>query len=155
MSDFNFENNAISLKTIKKKTEKIKKISLNDPILSNFILSVKELINSLQSNKCDWKANDNFLLMNVIQYGLVFTKKLKKMKSDNKKKLVLSLILNILDTEVKKNEELLELKEKIVEGIETVVEPAIELAMMTQNNEFKIPQNFMLNLLKICKKRQN
>ena len=53
---------------------------------------------------------------------------------------------------VKKNEELIELKEKIVEGIETVVEPAIELAMLTQNNEFKIPKNFMLNLLKICKK---
>ena len=155
MSDFNLDNNAISLKTISKKTEKIRKISLNDPQLSNFMTAVKELINSLQSNNCDWKANDNFLLMNVIQHGVVFTKKLKKMKSDKKKQLVLSLILNILDTEVKKNEDLLELKEKIVEGIETVVEPAIELAMMTQNNEFKIPKNFMLNLLKICKKGQN
>tara|TARA_B110000261_G_C12992795_1_gene320986 strand:+ start:525 stop:983 length:459 start_codon:yes stop_codon:yes gene_type:complete len=152
MSDFNLDNNEISLKTISNKSEKIIKISLNDTQLANFIKAVKELINSLQLNNCDWKANDNFLLMNVIQYGLVFTKKLKKMKTDKKKQLVLSLMLNILDTEVKKNEELIELKEKIVEGIETVVEPAIELAMLTQNNEFKIPKNFMLNLLKICKK---
>jgi hypothetical protein len=106
MSDFNLDNNNISLKTISKKIEKIRKISLDDPQLTNFMTAVKELINSLQLNNCDWKANDNFLLMNVIQHGLIFTKKLKKMKTDKKKQLILSLMINILDTEIKKNEDL-------------------------------------------------
>ena len=75
MSDFNLDNNNISLKTISKKIEKIRKISLDDPQLTNFMKAVKELINSVQLNNCDWKANDNFLLMNVIQHGLIFTKK--------------------------------------------------------------------------------
>ena len=44
----------------------------------------------------------------------------------------------------------MELKEKIVDGIETVVEPALELAMMTQNNEFKIPKKCIGNVLKLC-----
>jgi len=45
----------------------------------------------------------------------------------------------------------LQLKEKIIDGIEIVVEPALELAMMTQNNEFKIPRNFIMNIFKICR----
>ena len=47
--------------------------------------------------------------------------------------------------------ELKEIKEKIIDGIEIVVEPALELAMMTQNNEFKIPRNFIMNIFKICR----
>ena len=151
MSDFELNVLHLNLKSLKGKKEIIKKIALNEPKLNNFMTSVKELFNSLQDNNCDWKINDNFLLMNIIQHGLVFTKKLKKMNSEKKKKLILSLILNVLENECKKNEDLNELKEKIVEGIDTVVEPALELAMMTQNNEFKIPKNFVLNLLKVCK----
>ena len=155
MSDFELNVSHINLKSLKGRTEKIKQIALNDPKLNNFMTSVKNLFNSLRDNNCDWKVNDNFLLMNIIQYGLTFTKKLKKMNSDKKKKLILSLILNVLENECKKNEDLIDIKEKIVDGIETVVEPALELAMMTQNNEFKIPKNFVLNLLKVCKQGQN
>ena len=95
-----------------------------------------------------------FLKNKILCYS-VFTKKLKKMNSEKKKKLILSLIINVLENECKKNEDLIEIKEKIVDGIETVVEPALELAMMTQNNEFKIPKNFVLSLLKVCKQGQN
>ena len=151
MSDFELNVSHLNLKSLKGKKEIIKKIALDDPKLNNFMTAVKDLFNSLQDNNCDWKINDNFLLMNIIQHGLVFTKKLKKMNSEKKKKLILSLILNVLENECKKNEDLNELKEKIVEGIDTVVEPALELAMMTQNNEFKIPKNFVLNVLKVCK----
>jgi hypothetical protein len=155
MSDFELNVSHLNLKTLKGKKEIIKKIALDDPKLNNFMTAVKDLFNSLRDNKCDWKVNDNFLLMNIIQHGLTFTKKLKKMNSENKKKLILSLILNVLENECKKNEDLIDIKEKIVDGIETVVEPALELAMMTQNNEFKIPKNFVLSLLKVCKKGQN
>jgi len=155
MSDFELNVSHVNLKSLKGKKEIIKKIALNDPKLNNFTTAVKDLFNSLRDNKCDWKVNDNFLLMNIIQHGLTFTKKLKKMKTEKKKKLILSLILNVLENECKKNEDLIEIKEKIVDGIETVVEPALELAMMTQNNEFKIPKNFVLSLLKVCKQGQN
>mgnify|MGYP006078025515 CR=1 FL=1 len=155
MSDFELNVSHLNLKSLKGKKEIIKKIALNDPKLNNFTTAVKDLFNSLQNNNCDWKVNDNFLLMNIIQHGLTFTKKLKKMNSEKKKKLILSLILNVLENECKKNEDLIEIKEKIVDGIETVVEPALELAMMTQNNEFKIPKNFVLSLLKVCKQGQN
>ena len=154
MNNFIIENNDLTLESITGKGKKLKKIALSDPILLNFMNSVESLFNSLRENDCDWKANDNFLLMDLIHKGLIFTKKLKKMNSNTKKKLILSLILNVLDKEVKKNDKLQELKDKIVEGIETVVEPAIELAMMTQNNEFKIPKNFMISLLSVCKKGQ-
>jgi len=155
MNDFELNVSHLNLKSLKGKKEIIKKIALNDPKLNNFMTAVKDLFNSLRDNKCDWKVNDNFLLMNIIQHGLTFTKKLKKMNSEKKKKLILSLILNVLETECKKNEDLIDIKEKIVDGIETVVEPALELAMMTQNNEFKIPKNFVLSLLKVCKQGQN
>ena len=151
MSEFVIDSNFLSLETITKKGKNIKKIALDDPMLKGFVDSVNDLLDSLIQNKCDWKANDNLLLMAVIQYGLVFTKKLKKMKSENKKKLILSLILNILENQVKKNEDLLEIKEKIVLGIETVVEPAIQLAMMTQNNELVIPQDCLGGIFKLCK----
>tara|TARA_Y200000002_G_scaffold290278_1_gene244363 strand:+ start:87 stop:554 length:468 start_codon:yes stop_codon:yes gene_type:complete len=150
MSDFELTMDSLNLKTISKKSQKIKKIALNDKSLVNLMNSIKEIINSLRENDCDWKANDNLLLMNIVQNGLIFTKNLKKMKSEMKKKLILSLILNVLDQEVEKNEKLKELKEKIIDGIETVVEPALQLAIMTQNNEFKIPKKFFVNLLKIC-----
>ena len=152
MTNFNIENNNLIIESLKGK--KIKQFSLNDQILRNFIKAVKDLFDSLRQNKCDWKMNENFLLMNVIQQGLVFTKKLKKMNTDNKKKLILLLLLNLLDNEIKENEELNSLKDKIVEGIETVVEPAIELAMMTQNNEFKVPKNCLVNILSICRRSQ-
>ena len=151
MSDFNIDLNNINLKTITKKGEMIKKISLQDQQLQSLIQSITKLFESLRENKCDWKANDNFLLMDVVHYGLIFTRKLKKMPSEKKKKLILSLLLNILENEVKKSDELLEIKEKIIDGIEIVVEPALELAMMTQNNEFKIPRNFILSIFKICR----
>ena len=151
MSDFNIDLENINLKTITKKGEIIKKISLKDNQLQDLIKSISKLFESLRENKCDWKANDNFLLMDVVHYGLIFTKKMKKMPSDKKKKLILSLLLNILENEVKKSDELMELKEKIIDGIEIVVEPALELAMMTQNNEFKIPKNFIINLFKLCR----
>ena len=155
MSDFELNVSHLNLKSLKGKKEIIKKIALNDPKLNNFTTAVKDLFNSLRDNNCDWKINDNFFLMNIIQHGLTFTKKLKKMNSEKKKKLILSLILNVLENECKKNEDLIDIKEKIVDGIETVVEPALELAMMTQNNEFKIPKNFVLSLLKVCKQGQN
>ena len=151
MSDFNIDLENINLKTITKKGEIIKKISLKDPQLQSLIQSITKLFESLRENKCDWKANDNFLLMDIVHYGLIFTRKMKKMPSENKKKLILSLLFNILENEVQKSDELQELKEKIIDGIEIVVEPALDLAMMTQNNEFKIPRNFILNLFKICR----
>lgn len=154
MSNFTIDNNFLSLESITKKGKNIKKIALNEPILNGFVTAVNNLIDSLVENNCDWKANDNLLLMSVIQNGLVFTKKLKKMNSDNKKKLILSLLLNVLDNQVKKNEDLLELKEKIVLGIETVVEPAIQLAMMTQNNELVVSQNCIGGLFKLCKPKK-
>lgn len=149
--NFELDDINLSIKTINKKYEKVKKIALNDPQLSHFMDSVNILFASLKDNNCDWKINDNFLLMNVIQNGLIFTRKLKKMTTETKKKMVLSLILNVLEKQVKEVPELMELKEKIVDGIETVVEPALELAIMTQNNEFKIPKKCIGNLLKLCR----
>ena len=151
MSKFELDDLNLSIKTINKKYEKVSKIPLTDPILSHFMDSVNILFVSLKENNCDWKINDNFLLMNVIQGGLIFTRKLKKMTTENKKRMVLSLILNVLEKQVKEVPKLMELKEKIVEGIETIVEPALELAMMTQNNEFKIPKNCVVNLFKLCR----
>lgn len=155
MSDFELTMDCLNLKTITKKSQKIKKIALNDKSLVGLMNAIKELFNSLRENDCDWKANDNFLLMNIVQNGLLFTKSLKKMNSEKKKMLILSLILNVLEKEVQENEKLMELKENIINGIETVVEPALQLAIMTQNNEFKIPKNFFVNLLKICTPKQN
>jgi hypothetical protein len=150
MNNFSIEENNLILESSKGKEI----ISLNKPILKNFVTAVKTLFDSLRQNKCDWKMNDNIFLMNVIQQGLVFTKKLKNMNTNNKKKLILLLLFNLLDNEIKENNELISLKEKIVEGIETIIEPAIELAMMTQNNEFKIPKNFLWNVLSICRRSQ-
>ena len=150
MNNFSIEENNLILESSKGKEI----ISLNKPILKNFVTAVKTLFDSLRQNKCDWKMNDNIFLMNVIQQGLVFTKKLKNMNTNNKKKLILLLLFNLLDNEIKENNELMSLKEKIVEGIETIIEPAIELAMMTQNNEFKIPKNFLWNVLSICRRSQ-
>ena len=148
--NFELDDINLSIKTVGKKYEKVKKIALNDPKLSHFMDSVNILLSSLKENKCNWKMNDNFLLMNVIQDGLIFTKSLKQMNTETKKKMVLSLILNVLEKQVKEVPELMELKEKIVDGIETVVEPALELAMLTQNNEFRIPKKCVGNVLKIC-----
>ena len=105
--------------------------------------SLETLVRSLVNNKLDWKKNENMHLMNLICKCNVFVLKYKNLKIEDKKDLILKLIMKHVDENVKNlglTEEYLQLLNM---GIDTIVEPALELAILTSLKKLKLKKSIL------------
>lgn len=150
MSDFDaiqIMGDIISVRRQGKRSIKVKEVKITDELFVNLVTNVRELIESLVASKGSWKANNNKYLMSLVKEGMVVVKGYKFLSIDDKKRLLMVLIDKIVEKEIETSDLNDEIKNKLLTGIEEVVEPAIELAIRALKGEFKVNQNSVMSIL--------
>ena len=150
MSDFDaiqIMGDIISVRRQGKRSIKVKEVKITDELFVNLVTNVRELIESLVASKGSWKANNNQYLMSLVKEGMVVVKGYKFLSIDDKKRLLMVLIDKIVEKEIETSDLNDEIKNKLLTGIEEVVEPAIELAIRALKGEFKVNQNSVMSIL--------
>mgnify|MGYP005639619859 FL=1 len=125
----------ISLK--KKET----KINYDSPIILNIVESIKDLITSLQNNDFNWRENNNTLIFNIISKCIIFINKYKNISIEEKKEICLKLIEKLIEKEVNKLDISSSNRVLLQDGIDTIIEPIIELTLLTTLNKIKLKES--------------
>lgn len=121
--------------TLKKKETQI---NYDSPIILNIVESIKDLITSLQNNDFNWRENNNTLIFNIVSKCIIFINKYKNISIEEKKEICLKLIEKLIDREVSKLDISSSNKVLLQDGIDTIIEPIIELAILTALNKIKL-----------------
>ena len=141
-------NDIVSIRKRKKNKEKVNEIKITDDLLTPLTLLIKELIESINVLNGDWIANDNVYLVNIIRECIKILNKYKYLIIEDKKKLILIIIKKIFDKELKKTDEVSnEIKNKLLQGIDEIIEPSLELAIRTLNGEIGVNKNCLLGII--------
>lgn len=121
--------------TLKKNETKIK---YDSPIILNIVESIKDLITSLQNNDFNWRENNNTLIFNIISKCIIFINKYKNISIEEKKEICLKLIEKLIEKEINKLDISSSNRVLLQDGIDTIIEPIIELALLTALNKIKL-----------------
>jgi len=124
--------------TLKKNETKIK---YDSPIILNIVESIKDLITSLQNNDFNWRENNNTLIFNIISKCIIFINKYKNISIEEKKEICLKLIEKLIEKEVNKLDISSSNRVLLQDGIDTIIEPIIELALLTALNKIKLKES--------------
>ena len=154
-------DDVISIRRQGKKSIKVNEVRITDEGLINLVTAVRELIESLIISKGSWKNNNNQYLMTLVTESMKVVKGYKFLNIDDKKRLLLLIIDKVVEKEIETSDMSDEIKNKLLTGIEEVVEPAIELAIRALKGELKVNQNSVMRILGlivgaifICTKKQ-
>ena len=125
----------ISDKTIKVNLKnKTKETKMDSPVMTDIKNLACELVESLIKNGADWKINDNVLVFNLVKEVTKFVKKHKNLSHKEKQELGINTLIKIITDEINKRNIEENLKKLILDGVDVVVEPALELAILTATN---------------------
>ena len=114
--------------------EKSHEIKLNAPALSRMNENIRLLLKSLQENNFDWKANNNLLVFNVVYSSLDVLKLIKKYKSlslEDKKNICFKIVEKYIEDEIKNLNITTEMKHLVQHGVDTIIEPIIEVTIIS------------------------
>ena len=125
----------ISDETIKVNlNNKTKETKMDSPVMTDIKNLAGELVESLINNGADWKINDNVLVFNLVRDVTKFVKKHKNLSHKEKQELGINTLIKIITDEINKRKIEENLKKLILDGVDVVVEPALELAILTATN---------------------
>ena len=155
-------NDVISIRRQGKRSIKVNEVRITDEGLIHLVTAVRELIESLIVSKGSWKDNNNQYLMTLVTESMKVVKGYKFLTIDDKKRLILLIIDKVVEKEIQTSEMNEEIKNKLLTGIDEIVEPAIELAIRAIKGELQVNQNSVMRILGlivgaifICTKRRN
>lgn len=149
-SDFNaiqIIDDVISVRRQGKRSIKVNEVKITDDGFINLVTAVRELIESLIVSKGSWKNNNNQYLMTLVTESMKVVKGYKFLTIDDKKRLIMLLIDKIVEKEIASSDINEEIKNKLLTGIDEVVEPAIELGIRAIKGELKLNQNSVMTVL--------
>ena len=149
-SEFNaiqLVNDVIEIRRQGKKSIKVQEVRITDEGIINLVTSIRELIDSLVVSKGSWKNNNNQYLMALVTESMRVVKGYKFLSVDDKKRLVMVLIDRVVEKEIATSDIEEDIKEKLLTGIEEVVEPAIELGIRAVKGELKVNQKSVMSVL--------
>ena len=125
-----FTDSKISI-NLNNKTQEIK---LDSPAIQRMTENIRALLSSLQENNFDWKANNNLLVFNVVFSSLDILKMIKKYKSlslEQKKDICFKIVEKYIEKEIKNLDITEEMKQIAQHGVDTIIEPIIEVTIMS------------------------
>ena len=140
---FELSDNLLKVKNTKNSESsnyKIKEVKMDSPIVNEIRDLVTDLVESLKNNGADWKLNDNMLVFNLVTKVVSFVRKFKKMTFENKKNVALNLITKLITEQINKLELEKDLKTLILTGIDIVIEPSLDLSLMTLENKINLKE---------------
>lgn len=135
----NYQITDDSLKIIIK--NKDSNIDFSSPVVLKIKNCVEELITSLKDNDYDWKKNSNQLIFNLVSESLKLINRYKKLKIEDRKDICFKLIEKLIEKEVNKLQLDTESKDMVQLGIDTIVEPIIELALLSLLKKIKLTES--------------
>lgn len=144
---FELLENVIKIKNTKKTESanyQIKEIKMDSLDITEIKDLVSELIQALKENGVDWKGNDNMLVFNLVKKMVSFVRKFKRMNYDNKKNLCIKVLDKLFESEIQKLDLDNEIKKLILTGVDIVVEPVLDLAIMTLEKQIKLKERCSL-----------
>lgn len=109
-------------------------MQLQTPNLQKLQEKINNLVVSLQENNFDWKANNNLLVFETVTASigvLKMIKKYKKLSVENKKDICFKIVEKFIEEEIEKLEISTEMKLLAQHGVDTIIEPIIELSILT------------------------
>ena len=109
-------------------------LPLNSSGIKNLQEKINNLVSSLQKNNFDWKSNNNLLVFETVSASLSvlkLIKKYKKLSVENKKEICFKLVEKFIEEEIKKLNISPELKLLAQTGVDTIIEPLIELSIIS------------------------
>lgn len=112
---------------------KIQDMSINTPAIHNLQEKITELVVSLQENNFDWKANNNMLVFQTVEASIFLLRKIKKYQTlsvEEKKDICFSIVEKLIENKIKKLEISTEMKNMAQVGVDTIIEPIIELCIL-------------------------
>ena len=112
---------------IKNKTHEI---LFSEAGIINLRDKITTLVNSLQENDFSWKSSNNLLVFDVVNSSIKLFQKYKKMTELDKKNICFQIIEKFIEDEVNKLDIDTEMKIIIQQGVDTIVEPIIELTLL-------------------------
>ena len=115
--------------------KKTKETKMDSPIMNEIKNQAVELVESLVNNGADWKMNDNALVFNLIKDITKFVNKHKNLSHQEKQELGINTIIKLITNEINKKKLDDDLKKLILDGVDVVVEPALELAILTATSK--------------------
>ena len=121
-------------------------LSVNSPNILKLLEKINNLLSSLQENNFDWKANNNLLVFETVSASLSVLKMIKKYKKlsiEDKKNICFSVVEKLIEVEIKNMNISQEMKLLAQNGVDTIIEPLIELSIMTVLQPSQ-------NILKLC-----
>lgn len=125
-----FKESVISVLVNNKNQE----IKLDEPVIQRMKENIRFLLNSLQENNFDWKANSNLLVFNVVYSSIDILKLVKKYKSlslEDKKNICFNIVEKYIEDEIRNLNISKEMKELAQHGVDTIIEPIIEVTIMS------------------------
>lgn len=120
-------------------------------IVKEIIDLSNELVSSLVKLEFDWKNNDNLLVFNVVSKLVKFVRNFKKLNFDEKKNLANQVLKKVFEKIIKKRELDDTVSKLLLDGLDVVIEPSIDLALQTVENRIELKDKVVKNCLKICK----
>jgi hypothetical protein len=121
-------------------------------IVKEIIDLSNELVGSLIKLDFDWKNNDNLLVFNVVSKLIKFVRNFKKLNFDEKKNLANQVLKKIFEKIIKKRDLDETVSKLLLDGLDVVIEPSIDLALQTVENKIQLKDKVIKNCLKMCKK---
>jgi hypothetical protein len=139
----------IAIRKQGKHSIKSKEVRITDDNMIKLVTAIRELVESLILSKGNWKANNNSYVMTLVQESMRFVKGYKHLTIDDKKRLILLIIDKVVEEEISNSEIQEDIKNKLLVGIDEVVEPTIELAIRALKGELKMDENTVIHGLKL------
>ena len=119
---------------------KIQDVYMDSPSVVNLEEKIKNLVVSLQENNFDWKANNNLLVFEAVSASMLMLKKIKKYKKlsiEEKKNICFGMVEKLIENQIKKLDITPEMKQLAQVGVDTIIEPIIELSILTMLQKTK------------------
>lgn len=132
----NLINNAVQLIDNQKQTV-IREIKVDDPAIEGLYESVKSFVVVLINNEGNIGVN-NLELSLVIKEVLEFAQSFKTLPGEKKKNMVILLLKQIVEKEVNQSNLNDTLKVLILNSVDNIIDPAIELAIYIAKGNVKI-----------------
>lgn len=144
------DNGSIIIKAQNKGRLVEQEIVYDSATLSGVYTAIRNLIAQLVISKGKWEGKTQRFVMVVVKEIIEFSEGYKYLAGQDKKTLVMLVLNEIFNKELDESELDDEIKSLILQGINIVIEPALEIAIYAAKGNIKINKKKLSKLCFFC-----
>ena len=144
------DNGQIVVKQLKRGTTVEKQVDLDSKTVTGIYSAIRNLIAQLIISNGKWVGKVQKGVMLLVKELIEFSEGYKNLAGADKKALVMLVLNEIFNKELDESELDDTVKELIIQGIDIVVEPALEIALYAAKGNIKLNKKKMKKMLCCC-----